>query len=137
MIFADCNIIIDVINVDDAWSDWSREKLRALSEAGREVIINNVVVAEIASNFPSLDRLVAAMDQLDIEIIALDDEAAFAAGQAFRSYRRQHRERDAILADFLIGAHAEQLGAVLLTRDASLYARYFPNLPLITLDTPS
>ena len=135
MIFVDSNVIIDVLNVDQAWCAWSLARLHDLSTEGEELIINSVIVAEIASNFPSLDRLMAMMDRLDIEVAALDDESAFYAGHAFRTYRRQHRERDAILADFLIGAHAVHLGGTLLTRDASLYQRYFPDLHLITPET--
>jgi predicted nucleic acid-binding protein len=59
------------------------------------------------------------------------------AGERFGAYAR-HREKSGsgqprrILADFVIGAHAELLGA-LLTRDLGFYKTYYPKLDLITV----
>jgi predicted nucleic acid-binding protein len=57
------------------------------------------------------------------------------AGLAFHSYaERRRRQRSSgprrILADFLIGAHAETRGFQLLTLDVHLYRAYFPDLHL-------
>ena len=40
-----------------------------------------------------------------------------------------------VLADFLIGAHAVELGATLVTRDKGRFSTYFPDLTLITPET--
>jgi predicted nucleic acid-binding protein len=55
------------------------------------------------------------------------------AGRAFRSYaERRRKQRDSgtrrILADFLIGAHAEERGYRLLTLDEQLYRVAFPDI---------
>ena len=58
--------------------------------------------------------------------------ALFIAGLAHRHYRRVGGERQSVLADFFIGAHAAVLGCGILTRDARRYRRYFPQVPLVT-----
>jgi predicted nucleic acid-binding protein len=135
MIFIDSNVLIDVFNRDDRWSGWSTERLRAFNLDGVGLLVNAIVVAEIASNFPTQDELERVVGDLGIEIVPLGNDTAFAAGRAFREYRRRTMGREAILADFLIGAHALTIGASLLTRDARLYRNYFPELTLITPDT--
>ena len=134
VIFVDSNVLIDLLAPDQRWFAWSREQLGFLGRDA-DLVANTVVLAELAANFVALNDLHASLAGLDVEILALDDEVAFAAGQAFRAYRRQHRHRAAILADFLIGGHAAHLGATLLTRDGAIYRAYFPDLALITPET--
>lgn len=60
------------------------------------------------------------------------------AGRAFRSYaERRRKQRDSgtrrILADFLIGAHAEKRGYRLLTLDERLYRTAFPSITVETI----
>lgn len=131
MKFADSNVLIDVFEYDPVWFDWSADALTEASEDA-PIMINPIVVAEISSRFADLPMLRRALDRMAIEIVPFDDPIAFEAGHRFREYRRRHRSRDAILADFLIGAHALSLGATLLTRDTRIYRRYFPELALIT-----
>ncbi|MES2707088.1 MAG: type II toxin-antitoxin system VapC family toxin [Verrucomicrobiota bacterium] len=58
-------------------------------------------------------------------------EALFLAAQAFLSYRRQGGVRTSPLPDFFIGAHAQDKGYSLLTRDKGRYRSYFPGVTLI------
>ncbi|MDQ2878474.1 MAG: type II toxin-antitoxin system VapC family toxin, partial [Pseudomonadota bacterium] len=67
----------------------------------------------------------------EIELVDMTFAVALRAGVAFREYRRRGGPRQTILPDFLIGAHAEILGATLMTRDRRL-AGYFPALSIIT-----
>ena len=65
----------------------------------------------------------------------LDQDVWTAAGKAFGAYavrRRGHGDSGPrrILADFLIGAHALQIGAALLTTDTRIYQASFPRLRL-------
>jgi predicted nucleic acid-binding protein len=60
------------------------------------------------------------------------------AGRAFQTHadrRRRHRSSEPrrILADFLIGAHAETRGHRLLTLDERLYRAAFPKLAIISI----
>jgi predicted nucleic acid-binding protein len=65
----------------------------------------------------------------------LDNHAAYMAGMAFLRYRERRRTGQdgakSIIADFLIGGHAQVLGATILTRDPRFYKAYFPKVPLI------
>lgn len=130
MIFVDTNVLID-LRGGGRWRDWSRAQLSSGGE-NNDLVVNTVVLAELAPAFASLGELQLWLASITVEILPLDDEVAFAAGTAFRAYRRRHRVREAILSDFLIGAHARILKSALLTRDKRIYQRYFPDLTLIT-----
>ena len=134
MIFLDTNIVIDLLEPDPQWAFWSSQRL---ADAARidMVIASSVVVAECAGRFQTLAQLRETFDALDIDIENISSEAMFAAGRAFREYRRVAKAREKILADFLIGAHAFLRGAMLITRDVQTYRTYFPDLTLITPET--
>ena len=53
-------------------------------------------------------------------------------GQAYRRYRQRGGVKTAPLPDFFIGAHAQEAGLMLLTRDTARYETYFPRARLIT-----
>lgn len=135
MILVDSNVLIDIIAADQDWRAWSDATIERLQAQGEQLVVNLIVVAEVASNFETLADVDATLDSIDIEVVPLNGAVAFAAGQAFRAYRRLHRDRNAMLSDFLIGGHARTLGASLLTRDTRLYRPYFPDLTLITPET--
>ena len=138
MIFPDSNILIDIIEKDSIWYDWSFARMADASGSGR-VVINHVVVAEVAPFSGELVTFLDAIDRMGVEIEALSNQAAYAAGHAFRKYAR-NREKAApktILPDFLIGGHAASLGAAILTRDPRFYRSYFPDVSLITPTSPA
>jgi predicted nucleic acid-binding protein len=131
VILVDSNVLIDIIEGDDAWCDWSSASLAAASEVDA-LGVTPVVVAEVGPNFRSLDVFYEEIGRLGITVDPLTDEAAFLAGQAFRRHRRFREGPKSILADFLIGGQAAAVGATILTRDPAIYAAYFPELTLIT-----
>ena len=61
---------------------------------------------------------------------SLAREAHFLASRAYRTYRKQGGKRTRILADFLIGAHAQKQATRLLSRDRGFYRKLFPSLNL-------
>jgi predicted nucleic acid-binding protein len=136
VILVDSNVLIDIIEGDDVWCEWSSRELVAASETN-DFGITPIVVAEVGPGFPSLEVFYDEMRKLRIAIAPLTDEAAFAAGQAFRRHRRVRAGPKSIVADFLIGAQALVSGATILTRDPTLYAAYFPTVPLICPDKGS
>lgn len=133
MILIDSNVLIDILDHDERWFDWSFARLNEAT-AIDGVFINPVVVAEVAPLYGDLGAFMSHMVGMVIGFEILDAQAAYNAGQAFRSYRRT-RPADtpkAIVADFLIGGQAQALGATILTRDPRFYRSYFPGVPLIT-----
>jgi predicted nucleic acid-binding protein len=133
VIFVDTNILIDLNRPHDPWRAWSEAQLDRLS--GTTLLINHVVLAELAGGYDDLKSELSFLDLLDIVVVPITDEAAFLAGQAYAAYRLAGGPRQAILPDFLIGGHALSLGATLLTRDRQRFASYFPDLTLITPET--
>ena len=136
MILIDSNVLIDILDHDPHWFDWSFAQLERAASVGK-VVVNPVVVAEVAPQFGSLEAFLEALSAMVVGVEMLDAQAAFIAGQAFQAYRRA-RPADmpkAIVADFLIGGHAQAIGATILTRDPRFYRSYFPTVPLITPET--
>ena len=131
MIFIDSNVFIDVLDDTQRWADWSKRAFHAALAAG-DCVLNPIVLAELARRFVSADEQLIYFGALGLTTLPLTPEVAFRAGHAHAAYRDAGGERQAILADFLIGAHAQTLGATLLTRDRRRFARYFPELTLIT-----
>jgi predicted nucleic acid-binding protein len=96
------------------------------------MILNVVVLAEVSPRFPRIEELRSVLPSIAI-VEEIPVEAAFLAGHAHAEYRRKGGARQAILPDFLIGAHAAVTGRPLLTRDPRRVARYIPGAELITL----
>lgn len=133
MIFVDTNVIIDVLQNDPVWADWSITNLANARAAG-DVIINAMVIAELSRDHASLDSLSRAIEPIGAVVDPIDEEVAFLAGQRFVAARRQRGDSLSAhpLPDFFIAAHALQRNASVMTRDPRLFRRYFPELTLIT-----
>ncbi len=150
----DTNVLLDVLIEDSPHGDASE---RALAESSRRgaLVVSEPVVAEIAPSFASVADLAEFLDRTGLNAVASNDRALFLAGAAWRSYvsrrtagltcpscaSRQRLEcracgfrlapRQHIIADFIIGAHAETHADGLLTRDKGYYGTYFPKLKLL------
>ena len=129
MILVDSNVLIDLIEPKGAWQKWSED---AISSAGEDLAVNPVIVAEIARQFETLGDEMNFLAALGTELLPIEAEAAYRAGRAHAAYRASGGGKEGILADFLIGGHAQALGAKLLTRDKRRFASYFPDLNLIS-----
>ncbi|TKD50084.1 type II toxin-antitoxin system VapC family toxin [Sphingomonas baiyangensis] len=134
MIFLDSNAAIDLLATDDTrWSVWASAVFESSIDV-EPLVCNLIVVAEVAAGTNAGSDILTDLARLEIEVVALTDDAAPRAATAFREYRRRGGSRSTLLPDFLIAAHAETLGARLMTRDQRL-ASYFPDLTLITPET--
>lgn len=127
----DTNVLVDVLENDPAWADWSVAQLRAQAQIHR-LVINPVVYAELSLTFSTVEALDEALAALQIPVMEIPKPALFLAGKAFVKYRRQGGTKTNVLADFFIGAHAAVAGLPVLTRDVRRYAGYFPTVPLIS-----
>lgn len=130
MLLVDTNVLLDVLQDDPQWGEWSTRQLRAQAQI-HPLAINPVIYAEISlafSTIEALDRVVAKLDLVHEEI---PRPALFLAGKAFLQYRRRGGGRTRVLPDFFIGAHAAVRDWPLLTRDANRFRTYFPDLVVL------
>ncbi len=134
MIMVDTNIVIDLREEDSRWFDWSADSLSALM-ADDSASVSAVVVGELAARGDPLNDIELLLSALGLRVEPLQAIGAHFAGVAHCAYRAAGGTREKLLADFLIGGHAQSIGAALLTRDARRYRRYFPELKLITPET--
>lgn len=130
----DSNVILDIVQPRQAWTDWSIRQLKACYDEG-DIVTNTIVYAEVSGQFSYHEEVTRVFKKLGIEFVDFPWDAAFLAGRAQLAYRRSGGLRDRVLADFLIGAHAASQGYRVLTRDKSRYRSYFPNIEIIAPDT--
>lgn len=130
MLLVDTNVLIDVLEDDLDWADWSIAQLRAQAQV-HELAINAVIYAELSLAFDSPDALDRAVSGLGLRFEGIPRPALFLAGKAFVRYRREGGASNNVLADFFIGAHAAVQSWPLLTRDTRRYRTYFPGITLI------
>jgi predicted nucleic acid-binding protein len=130
MLLVDTNVLVDVLENDPQWADWSIGQLRAQSKIHR-LAINPIIYSELSLTFSTVEALDRTIDDLGLTMIEVPRPALFLAGKAFVRYRRQGGKKNNVLADFFIGAHAAVSLYPLLTRDTKRYATYFADLQLI------
>ena len=130
MTLIDSNVLLDIIQNDPDWSDWSSRKLAAAFDRG-PVILNPIIFAEVALAFDSQDDLERHFPVSEYERRPLPWSAAMLVATAFVQYRRRGGARTAPLPDFYIGAHAATENLTLLTRDPGRYRTYFPKVRLV------
>jgi predicted nucleic acid-binding protein len=129
-IIVDSNVILDIMTLDKQWYDWSSRKLLELSE-DNDLIINQIIYAEISIRFSKIEELDMIIAAANIKCENLPWEAGFLAGKCFIKYKRNSGNKNTILPDFYIGAHAAITKRAILTRDKSRYCSYFSNLSVI------
>ena len=130
MLLVDTNVLVDVLEDDPTWAEWSVRQLRAQSQV-HELFINPVIYAELSLAFDSVKALDEAIDDMGLSFHELPRPALFLAGRAFVKYRRDGGIRTNVLADLFIGAHAAVLSCGILTRDGRRYRNHFPRVRLV------
>jgi predicted nucleic acid-binding protein len=130
MVLVDSNVILDVVTRDPVWAAWSDSTLEECAETD-SLAVNPLIYAEVSVGYARIEELESVLTMAGIQKLPLPWEAAFIAGKCFQLYRRSGGAKRSPLPDFYIGAHALIAGMRLITRDASRYRTYFPNLRLI------
>jgi len=126
----DTNILLDILIPNDEFCGASAEALEKAVSSG-SLAICDIVYAERCIHFEKQRDCDAFLDANEIRVHALSRDSHFRASRAWRNYRRKGGKRTRILADFLIGAHAEKQATRLLTRDRGFYRELFPSLLVI------
>ena len=131
MILVDTNVLLDVLQDDPVWAEWSLEQLENASVVDR-LAINDVIYAELSTAFARVEELEDVLEQTGLYVEPMPREALFLAAKAFIAYRRAAGSKQQLLPDFFVGAQAAVLGCPLLTRDARRYRTYFPTVQLVS-----
>jgi predicted nucleic acid-binding protein len=133
----DTNVIVALWDRDPSLSSAAQSALDATLGRGTLVVAATVFAELMAAPSRSELFLDSFFRETGINIDwALDESVWRTAGRAFQGYAaRRRKQRDVgprrILADFLIGAHAQEGGHSLLTLDDHLYRTAFPGLTVV------
>lgn len=127
----DTNVLVDVLENDPDWADWSVAQLQAQSKVHR-LVVNPIIYAELSLTFSTVEALDQVLDSMELRMLEIPKPALFLAGKAFVRYRRSGGTKSNVLGDFFIGAHAAVSGLPVLTRDTRRYETYFPSVRLVS-----
>ncbi len=126
----DTNVLLDVFLADPGFGSTSRKALEHYQQRGA-LVVCEIVLAELVGCFPSMQEALDALSMIGVQFQPLELQAAARAGVAWKAYRARGGSRQRMLADFLVGAHAESQCDLLLSRDSGYFRTYFPRLTLI------
>lgn len=130
MLLVDTNVLIDVLQGDPQWADWSIQQLRAQSQL-HELTINPIIYSELSLVYESIEALDETIATMRLAFREIPRPALFLAAKAFVRYRREGGVKHNVRADFFIGGHAAVAKCAVLTRDPARYRSYFPTVDLL------
>jgi predicted nucleic acid-binding protein len=131
VVLVDTNVLLDILQNDPKWGDWSQGQLESASLTD-SLAINAVIYSELSIAFERIEELEAVLSEASLSVEPIPREALFLAGKAFLTHRKSRTgTKRGVLPDFYIGAHAAVGGLAILTRDVSRYRSYFPTVKLI------
>ena len=126
----DSSVLLDVLTDAPTLAAVSLEALRRARRSG-SIVACPVVWAEVRACFADVGQMNRAFASAGIAFDPFDLDSANLAGAMWQLYRRQGGRRTRLVADFLIGAHAQLRAQRLLTRDRGFFRRYFDALEVI------
>ena len=126
----DSSILLDILTDDPVRRPDAVASLREARQRGR-VLICPIVWSEVRAFFEDAAVMVRALAEADLRFDPFDQECADISGAMWRDYRKGGGQRTRLVADFLIGAHAQVRGGRLLTRDRGFFRRYFRALEVL------
>ena len=128
-IIVDTNIILDCLQENSQWAEWSATHMSCYARDG--LLVNPMIYSELCVPEKSHEIIDAILEIFDLNYEELPRKALFLAAKAFLKYRKRGGTKTAPLPDFFIGAHAQAGGYSIMTRDKGRYTTYFPKVPLI------
>ncbi len=151
----DTNILLDILIPNAAQVQSSLQCLSDI-DSKDQLIISEVVFAELGSQFLSFKDLTKFLKDTGIILVQSNENSLFEASQAWEIYTGRKLNtidcpscgkkqklvcsrcqmeisfRQHILSDFLIGSHAKIQADRLITRDRDFYRSYFKDLNIYT-----
>ena len=126
----DTSVLLDVLFDDPVHRAGSLAALRDARRAGT-VLACPVVRAEASAAVPRDGRLHGLLRAAGVALDPFDEACARTAGRLWAAYRSAGGRRTRLIPDFLVGAHALERDARLLTRDRGFYRTYFEGLTVV------
>lgn len=147
----DTNILLDIL-IADKMHFANSKNLIDMQMAQGQLIISEVVYAELASQFGSGSELKDFLSSTSIKPVPSNEKALVLAGERWKVYSRRKKKelqcpecgkfitahceschtvlsfRQRIVSDFMIGAHALVHAQRLLSRDRGFYKTYFKDV---------
>ena len=127
-VLVDTNVLLDVIEGDEIWVDWSKEQMMRYPDL---LLINPMIFTELCYHSKSPGEVEKTMLILGLHYQEFTKQSLFLTSQAYKIYRARGGQKNSPLPDFFIGAHAISLSIPILTRDTDRYQTYFPSVELI------
>ncbi len=126
----DSSVVLDVLSDDPIFAQGSEQMLREASNMG-QLVVCECVLAEIYPALGSPERCDEFLSDWQIDFVPSSPESAILAGANFARHLSRGARKGRIVADFLIGAHAQLHADRLIARDRGYLRDYFEELTLM------
>ncbi len=130
VIALDSSVLLDVLVGDPRHVDASEEAIAGALAMG-EVVVCEAVVAELQSLLDTDADVMEVLESMGIRFQPGSEQVAMRAGLMNKRFRKRGGQRERVMADFLIGAHAMLQCKALITRDDAFFRVYFKGLRII------
>ena len=125
----DSSILFSILKGEESSEDWL--SLLEYYSSISQLVICDIVAAEVAGLFSSIRKFKHSLEDLNIKLDHVNLDTCFLVSKIFRSYRKEGGKRKNLIPDFIIGAHALKQADVLLANDRGYLRKYFSKLKVV------